>query len=106
MFESLVSVGDFVVEGQPLLTIHRTAGTAMDVDLEALAEAAGPLVRIDRSRTLEQDAAFGVRQLVDVAERALSPGINDPTTAVQVLDQLHRVLSRAGHAPRPAPRGR
>lgn len=91
--ESLVSVGDFVVEGQPLLTIHRTAGTAMDVDLDALAGATGPLVRIDRSRTLEQDAAFGVRQLVDIAERALSPGINDPTTAVQVLDQLHRVLS-------------
>lgn len=92
VIESLVSVGDFAVEGQPLLTIHRTAGTAADADLDSLTEAAGPLVRIDRSRTLEQDAAFGIRQLVDIAERALSPGINDPTTAVQVLDQLHRVL--------------
>jgi uncharacterized membrane protein len=43
-------------------------------------------------RTPEQDPAFGFRQLVDVAERALSPGINDPTTAVQVLDQIHDLL--------------
>ncbi|WP_107774046.1 DUF2254 domain-containing protein [Nocardioides sediminis] len=91
VIESLVSVGDYAVEGQPLLRIHRNAGTATDADLDAVAETAGPLVRIDRARTLEQDAAFGVRQLVDIAERALSPGINDPTTAVQVLDQLHRV---------------
>jgi uncharacterized membrane protein len=43
-------------------------------------------------RTHHQDFAFGFRQLVDVAERALSPGINDPTTAVQALDQIHDLL--------------
>jgi uncharacterized membrane protein len=43
-------------------------------------------------RTLHQDTAFGFRQLVDIAERALSPGINDPTTAVQAIDQLHDLL--------------
>ena len=43
---------------------------------------------------MEQDVGYGVRRLVDVAERALSPGVNDPTTAVQVLDQLHDLLRR------------
>lgn len=46
------------------------------------------------TRTLTQDVAFGLRQLVDIAERALSPGINDPTTAVQALDQVHDLLRR------------
>ncbi len=42
----------------------------------------------------EQDIGFGLRQLVDIADRALSPGINDPTTALQALDQVHDLLRR------------
>jgi uncharacterized membrane protein len=49
-------------------------------------------VVVGTERTPHQDPAFGFRQLVDVAERALSPGINDPTTAVQALDQIHDLL--------------
>jgi uncharacterized membrane protein len=45
-------------------------------------------VRIGFERTLEQDAAFGIRQLVDVACKALSPAVNDPYTAVQAVDHL------------------
>jgi uncharacterized membrane protein len=45
-------------------------------------------------QTMEQDLAFGFRQLVDIAQRALSPGINDPTTAVQAIDVLHDLLRR------------
>lgn len=41
---------------------------------------------------MHQDPAFGFRQLVDIAEKALSPGVNDPTTAVQAIDQLHDLL--------------
>jgi uncharacterized membrane protein len=41
---------------------------------------------------MQQDAAFGFRQIVDIAEKSLSPGINDPTTAVQAIDQLHTLL--------------
>lgn len=41
---------------------------------------------------MHQDPTFGFRQLVDIAERALSPGMNDPTTAVQVIDQIHDLL--------------
>ncbi len=43
-------------------------------------------------RSMEQDITFGIRQLVDIGERALSPGVNDPTTAVQVTNELHSIL--------------
>jgi uncharacterized membrane protein len=48
---------------------------------------------------MQQDAAFGLRQLVDLAARALSPGINDPTTAVQAIDQIHDALRRLAIRP-------
>lgn len=54
-------------------------------------------------RTMDQDPAFGIRQLVDIADRALSPGINDPTTAHQVVDQLHDLLRRLGGRAIPGP---
>jgi uncharacterized membrane protein len=49
-----------------------------------------------------QDAAFGLRQLVDVAVRALSPGTNDPTTAVQAIDRIHDLLRRLADREIPA----
>ena len=52
------------------------------------------LVRIGLLRTLEQDPAYGIRLLVDIAIRALSSAVNDPTSAVQALDQLDDVLQR------------
>jgi uncharacterized membrane protein len=53
-------------------------------------------------RTLYQDPCYGVRQLVDIAIRALSPAINDPTTAVQVLDRLHGILRAIADRPDPS----
>ncbi len=94
----LVAVGDFVPEGAPLLRVapsHRSGDRErrrLDRDL------CGTVV-IGDERTMEGDPAFGFRQLVDIAERALSPGINDPTTAVQCIDQIHALLRRiAGRA--------
>jgi uncharacterized membrane protein len=58
-------------------------------------------VSIGRERTLEQDVGFGFRQLVDIAVRALSPGMNDPTTAVQALDRIHDLLRRLVRRPIP-----
>ena len=52
---------------------------------------------------MTQDAAFGFRQLVDIGERALSPGTNDPTTAVQALDELHDLLRRLAVRSFPSP---
>lgn len=88
--------GDFVPEGAPLLEVLGEAG---DLDVPALAAT----ISLGRERTMQQDVAFGFRQLVDIAEKALSPGINDPTTAVQALDQLHDLLRRL--ATRPLPDG-
>ena len=54
-------------------------------------------------RTIEQDPAFAIRVMVDIAIRALSPAVNDPTTAVQVLDHLGETLRFLGVTGRPAP---
>ena len=53
-------------------------------------------VRLATSRTFEQDPKYAIRLLVDIAIRALSPAINDPTTAVQALDQIEDLLRRLG----------
>ena len=89
-------VGDFVPAGAPLLTIHG------DGDVDPLAYVA--LVTLEDERSLEQDVAFGFRQLVDIAEKALSPSVNDPTTACQALDAMHDLLRRL--VTRPLPTGR
>ena len=89
-----VPLGAYLPEGAPLLEVLGDAG---DVDS---ARALGAVVQA-RNRTLQQDVAFGLRQLVDIAERALSPGINDPTTAVQALDELHDLLRRLVVRPLP-----
>jgi uncharacterized membrane protein len=53
-------------------------------------------VALGRERTLEQDPAFAFRIIVDIAEKALSPAINDPTTGVQAIDQLQFLLREVG----------
>jgi uncharacterized membrane protein len=93
------SVGDFVPQGGPLLHVHGERPLSGDDADEALDEFA-----LGLERTMEQDPAFGFRQIVDIAVRGLSPAINDPTTAVQCLDHLHDLLRdlavrpfRSGH---------
>ncbi len=54
------------------------------------------MVALGDERTIEQDPAFAIRILVDVANLALSPAVNDPTTAVQVLDYLGETLRLVG----------
>lgn len=58
-----------------------------------------PRIGLGRERTMRQDVAFGFRQLVDMAAKALSPGINDPTTAVQAVDRIHDLLRRLAVLP-------
>jgi uncharacterized membrane protein len=93
-------VGDFVPTGAPLLRVWFRDATRADDGLQARLAST---VEIGPERTMTQDAAFGFRQLVDVAERALSPGVNDPTTAVQALDQLHDLLRRLATRQIPSP---
>jgi uncharacterized membrane protein len=79
-------VGSYVAFGEPLLEI--------DASAENDARRFTRSIDIAPARTMLQDVAFGVRELVDIAERALSPAVNDPTTAVQVLDRIGDLLGR------------
>ncbi len=91
--ELVARAGDVRHRGQRLAVVH--GAHAGDDVVDAVRDAFG----LGGDRTLQQDPEFGLRQLVDIAERALSPGINDPTTAVQVLDELHRILRVAAIRP-------
>jgi uncharacterized membrane protein len=83
-------VGDFVSAGAPLLEVY---GPDPAADAAASLRA---MVALGVERTIEQDPAFAVRIMVDIAIRALSPAVNDPTTAVQVLDHLEDLLRLVG----------
>jgi len=82
-------IGDFVVRNTTLASI------ALEHPIqEEIIAALQAAYYIDRYRTVHQDCAFGVRQIVDMALRALSPGVNDTTTAVMCVDYLTAILSR------------
>jgi uncharacterized membrane protein len=89
VIEFVPQVGDFVATDEPL---YRLYGGAAAIDDHVLREATafGP------ERTMEQDPMFAFRILVDIALKALSPAINDPTTAVLAIDQIHRLLRYVG----------
>jgi uncharacterized membrane protein len=89
VIEFAPQVGDFVGSGEPLFLLHGEAGTFDERKLWAS-------VVFGDERTMEQDPLFAFRILVDIAIKALSKAINDPTTAVLAIDQLHRLLRRAG----------
>lgn len=82
-------IGEFVVQNTPLASI--ALENPPDEEIIADLRAA---YSIDRYRTVHQDCAFGIRQLVDIALRAISPGINDTTTAVVCVDYLTAILAR------------
>jgi uncharacterized membrane protein len=89
MIEFVPHIGDFIAVGEPLFRLHDGAGAIDDRRLHAL-------VALGSERTMEQDPTFALRILVDLAIKALSAAINDPTTAVMAIDQLHRLLRMVG----------
>jgi uncharacterized membrane protein len=89
LLELVPQVGDFVATGRPLLVVRTGSGPINDRHLVGQV-AFGP------ERTIEQDPMFAFRVIVDIAIKALSPAINDPTTAVIAIDQLHRLLHSVG----------
>jgi uncharacterized membrane protein len=86
-------VGEYIVERAPLLWVWQAADGQAARDLEPVRALLRGAVRIGFERTAEQDVAFGVRQLADIAVKALSPAINDPYTAIQSLEHLGVVLA-------------
>ena len=89
IIEMVAAVGDTIVELTPILHILGAHGP---VDERKLREA----IELGEERTFEQDPKYAIRLLVDIAIKALSPAINDPTTAVQALDQIEDLLLRLG----------
>ncbi len=81
------AIGRFAISGSPLCTLW-----PRPADDDAAADIARGAVRLGEARTLQQDASFGVRQLADVGLKALSPGVNDPTTAQDAIFHLSALL--------------
>jgi uncharacterized membrane protein len=87
IIEMVAAVGDTVVELMPWLHVFGAPQIISDGELLSAIE-------LGEERTFEQDPEYAIRLLVDIAIRALSPAINDPTTAVLALDQIEDLLLR------------
>jgi uncharacterized membrane protein len=85
--ELTVGVGEYLAHGTPVALVH--GGNLHDRDVTRF-------FLIRGERTFVQDPAFGFRQLVDIAIRALSPAVNDPTTGVQAIDRISDLLAITG----------
>ena len=85
--EVVPQVGDFLAVGEPLFRLYGRGAAAADEETLRVS------VDLGIERTMEQDPAFGFRIIVDIASKALSPAINDPTTGVLAVDQIHHLLS-------------
>jgi uncharacterized membrane protein len=89
VIECVPHVGDFVATDEALLKLYGGAAAIDDARLRAA-------VALGAERTLEQDPLFAFRIIADIALKALSPAVNDPTTAVLAIDQLQRLLRGVG----------
>jgi uncharacterized membrane protein len=81
------AVGEFVIQGQPIAHL-----SGPDAVTEADEKALNWHYSFDQQRTVEQDAAFGLQQIVEMGSKALSPGINDASTAGLCIDRLTQLL--------------
>jgi len=90
VIEFVPQIGDFIATDEPLFKLYGGAASLDEDDLRSA-------VAFGLERTMEQDPTFAYRIVVDIALKALSPAINDPTTAVIAIDQLHRLLRKAGN---------
>ena len=89
VFRMHVGIGEFATFDSPLVSVY--SSSFMDEELVKNIQAT---YSINSLRTIEQDAGFGIRQIVDIALKALSPGVNDTTTAVTCIDYLTAINLR------------
>jgi uncharacterized membrane protein len=82
-------IGEFIVAGAPLFSL--TLGSPPS---RKTLQALRTCYSLSRYRTVEQDPSFGIRQIVDIALKALSPGVNDTSTAITCMDYLSAILAR------------
>ncbi len=97
--EVIPHVGDYLPSMVPLAHVWSDDGSRPPTTAAQITRHIG----LGHERTMRQDVAFGFRQLVDMAEKALSPAVNDPTTAVQAIDRIHDLLRRIAVMPDPNP---
>ncbi|WP_019853900.1 DUF2254 domain-containing protein [Actinopolyspora mortivallis] len=90
VIELVPAVGDPLVPGDPLFRVHGRAGALEAEELESS-------IVVGDERSVEQDPAFAFRLLADISVKALSPGVNDPTTATQTLNQIEVLLRILAH---------
>jgi uncharacterized membrane protein len=88
--ELVPEVGDFLATGEDFFRLHGARTGAVNED------SLRRCVALGSGRALDKDPAFGFRILVDIAIKALSPAINDPTTGVLAVDQIHHLLHLLG----------
>ncbi|HSI67720.1 MAG TPA: DUF2254 domain-containing protein [Planococcus sp. (in: firmicutes)] len=81
-------IGDYLFEGKPIFHIYKTAEKDLSFDR---------FYSVGNERTSEQDLDFALQKLVEVALRAISPGINDPNTANEIILKMGRLLGKVGH---------
>ena len=84
--------GSSIVEGTPIGAAWSLSGGLSDDDWNRLQGALRDSIGVGFERTSAQDISYGLRQLTDVANKALSPGINDPTTAIHALSHISAIL--------------
>jgi uncharacterized membrane protein len=80
-------VGHFVPSGVPIIWVSKPERISQERELHLLAA-----LDMGPTRTMQQDVEFGIIQIVDIALRAISPAINDPSTAISCVDQLSRII--------------
>ncbi len=98
VIEVTCAVGDTILDDTTVINIRGAKGPLSEHELLGS-------IQLKRERTFEQDPKYAIRLLVDIAIKALSPAINDPTTAVQAIDQIEDLMRRlaryhldAGHS--------
>ncbi len=96
--ELTVGPGGFLAPGQPIGRLWGREELSEDEQRRLI-----DTLYLRSQRSLFVDHAFGLRQLLDIAERALSPGTNDPTTAIQAINELHVLLRALARRPDPSP---
>jgi len=89
----LRNIGDFVFVNEPLAKVIRGDGPKDESDYESIEEALRDSVVIGIERSFDQDPRFGLIAMGEIASKALSPGINDPGTAIDMINRVARVLS-------------
>ena len=94
-------IGEFIVSGAPLAAVvaYRD-GDKIETDEQTI-KRFNNLYSVDNFRTIDQDVAYGIRQIVDIVMKALSPGVNDTTTAIICIDYLTAIISHLAAHPFP-----